>query len=47
MHVVDMSGSSFSGFDYGTTSFFTGSINGNVVMIYDGQDLSYNTYSLM
>ena len=44
---VNMSGSSFSGFDYGTTSFFTGSINSNIVMIYDGQNSSYNTYSLM
>lgn len=44
---INKNGSSFSGFDYGTTSFFTGSINGNVVMIYDCQDLSYNTYSLI
>lgn len=44
---VNMNGSSFSGFDYGTTSYFSGNVNGNIVMIYDGQDSSYNTYSLM
>lgn len=44
---VNMNGSSFSGFDYGTTSYFSGNVNGNIVMIYDGQNSSYNTYSLM
>ena len=39
-----MNGSSFSGFDYGTTSYFTGNFNGNVVMIYDDQNSSYNMF---
>lgn len=44
---INKKGSSFSGFDYGTSSFISGNINGNVVMIYDGQNSSYNTYTLM
>ena len=44
---INKNGSSFNGYDYGSSSFFSGNVNGNVVMIYDGQDSSYNTYSLM
>lgn len=44
---ITKNGSSFSGYDYGTSSFFSGNVNGNVVLIFDGQNSSYNTYSLM
>lgn len=44
---ITKNGSSFSGYDYGTSSFFSGNVNVNVVMIFDGQNSSYNTYSLM
>lgn len=44
---INMNGGPFTGFDYGSSTFFSGNISGNVVMIYDGQESSYNTYSMM
>lgn len=44
---ISMNSGSFTGFDYGSSTYFSGNISGNVVMFYDGQDSSYNTYSMM
>lgn len=44
---VNMNGNSFTGFDYGSSTFFSGNISDNVIMLYDSQDSSYNTYSMM
>lgn len=44
---INMNGNSFTGFDYGSSTFFSGTISGYVIMIYDGQTSSYNTYTTM
>ena len=44
---INMNIGSFTGFDYGSSSYFSGNVSGNVVMLYDGQNGTNNTYSLM